>query len=224
MGKIYRLSSSLNVEDKLLYASSMQMKTKLCPADSTHTIMSRWSRPLKVVGNPRPMTDFEWTVYSDAIVTEDVGRVLKSSGFSGFELKPVEFFSTTETPFGRDSLELKVTGWGGMASPGSGIRILKKCSYCGRSVFSEYTRKNNLFDIDKWDGSDVFLIWPMPRYIFVVEEVAKCVLNSGWSGVCVSEMNELPKLIAGTFTPGHIEDWYDKEKAAEILTEFDGDA
>ena len=78
-----------------------------------------------------------------------------------------------------------------------------------------------LFDIDKWDGSDFFLVWPMPRYVFITEEVAKFILKEGYTGVKIRELNAFPKSIAGSYSPGRIEDWYGIEEAAKILTELD---
>ena len=219
MKKIYWLSPNVKFDDKLPYASGMQLDTRLCHADSSHAAVSRWPRPLKVIGNPRFITDFEWTVYSDAIISEDVAKGLRSNGFSGIDLNPVEFYSTTETPFGRESWELKVTGWGGVAPASSGIRVLKRCAYCGHTDYSGYTSKENLFDIDKWDGSDFFLIWPLPRYIFITDDVAKFIAKAGYSGVSVCEFKKLPNPVAGTLTPGQISDWYGKEMAARILNE-----
>jgi hypothetical protein len=220
MKKIYWLSPNVKFDDRLLYHERMQPKTKLCKMDSSHTVASRWTRPLKIVGNPKPIMDFEWTVYSDLIIDQNVVSDLKTSGFSGFDLNPVEFYSTTGTPFGRQSFELKVTGWGGMASAGSGIRIVKKCSFCGSAVYSSYANKEELFDIDKWDGSDLFLIWPLPRYIFITDEVADFITEAGYSGVNIFDLSKLPNPIAGTFTPGHIKDWYNEERAKNIIKEL----
>jgi len=119
-----------------------------------------------------PRTDFEWTVYGDPLVSVKVARDFRAAGFTGLLFLEVEFFSTSESPFGRDSLELRPSGWGGIAPQESGVRLIEECRYCGRQVFSGYTDSSKIFDIDAWDGSDFFFIWPLPKYIMVTETVA----------------------------------------------------
>jgi hypothetical protein len=224
MSKIYFLNSDVSFNDHLIYTNDMRMETTLCPLNaglpSQHAMRQHWVRPIKVVGPVQRMTDFEWSVYNDIFVENDIVNKLQSTGFSGIEFRSAELYTTTETPIGRQLFELKVTGWGGMAHPSSGIRVQEKCPLCGRSVYRGHTSAAHLFDIDKWDGSDFFLIWPMPKYVFVTSEVAKFILKERYSGVNVCELGSFPKSIAGGYSPGHIQDWYDKEEAAKIITEL----
>jgi len=221
MCKIYFLDGDVQFNDKLTYASDMRIETTLCPLNaghpSQHAKYQRWIRPIKVVGPVQRMTDFEWSVYNDVFVETDVVDKLKAAGFSGIDFSPANLCTTTETPIGRQLFELKVTGWGGMAHPSSGIRVQEKCRLCGRTVYGGQTNSANLFDIDKWDGSDFFLIWPMPKYIFITEEVAGFLLKGGFTGINIRELAAFPKSIAGGYSPGHIKDWYDQEKAASIF-------
>ena len=129
----------------------------------------------------------------------------------------VEFHTTTQTTVVREAYELNVTGWGGMASPASGIRILKECPACGRQVFSEFSNPLKLFNFDEWDGSDFFIIWPLPRFVMITGRVHDYILKQGYSGVKMTPIGHLQKSIAGGFTPGHISDWFDEQRAREIL-------
>jgi hypothetical protein len=210
---IYFLEDDVKFDEKLVYESGMRIETRLCPLNagqpSQHAMRQRWVRPLKVVGPVRRMSDFEWSVYGDILLEQDIIKKLRMAGFSGVEFHPAQLHTTTETPIGRQLFELRVTGWGGIAHPNSGIQIREKCSFCGRSVYSGHINAANLFDIDKWDGSDFFLIWPMPRYVFITSEVANFILKQGWSGVRIRELHKFPKSIADSYSPGHVEDWFD---------------
>jgi hypothetical protein len=162
------------------------------------------------------MTDFEWTVYGDIIVSGEVAESFRRVGFSGVGFPPVELYSSTETPFGRESFEVRANGWGGCAPADSGVRIMQECPYCKRRVFSGYTRPERIFDLEAWDGSDVFLIWPLPRYIMVTGRVRELILDSRYSGVRVRALGELPMPIAGKLGPGHLADWFDAPRVVEI--------
>jgi len=167
------------------------------------------------------MTDVEWTVFNDLIIEEDILDSLKSAKFSGVKFQPVELFTTTETPIGRRAFETVVTGWGGMAAPESGVRVIEECRYCRRRVYSGFTDPTRLFSPEAWDGADFFIIWPMPRFTFVTKRVADIIDRSEYSGVRVRKLDKFPKSIAGGYSPGHLADWFEGKKLAEIKEHFD---
>jgi hypothetical protein len=214
MHKIYWLCSAF--EEKLTYASSMRLNSELCRRNPEHATKQRWSRPIKVIGPVRPATDFEWTVYGDVLLSSQVGKTLHEAGFSGFELRPAEILTSTETPVGREVFELSPNGWGGVAPVESGVRVLEKCPFCKRQVFSGYTNPARLFDLDAWDGSDFFVIWPLPRRIMVTGRVGELFLKSGYTGARVRPLGDLPRAVAGKLGPGHLADWFDGARLAEI--------
>lgn len=216
MHKIYWLSSAVNFDNQLRYSRAMRLDTELCRRRPEHAIRSRWIRPLKLTGLIEPMTDFEWTVYGDVIVSSDVAESLRKAKFSGVEFLPTEFYTSTETPFGRESAELRVNGWGGGAPAESGIHEIERCPYCERSVFSDYTHPEKLFNIEGWDGSDFFLIWPLPRYVMVTARVRDFILDSKYTGVCLKKLGDLPRGPTGTLTPGNLRDWFDKDRVRTI--------
>ena len=72
-------------------------------------------------------------------------------------------------------LELVITGWGGVADPSSGITQLSKCTQCNRTVYSCFKHPEFLVDCSRWDGSDFFRIWPLPRHHFVSGRVAEAI-------------------------------------------------
>lgn len=216
MHKIYWLSSRVRFDNQLRYSSAMRLDTELCPRRSDHAARSRWIRPLKLIGPIEPMTDFEWTVYGDVIVSSRVAKSLREAKFSGVQFLRTEFYTSTETPFGRESVELRVNGWGGYAPTESGVREIERCPSCNHRVFSGYAHPEKLFSIEGWDGSDFFLIWPLPRYIMVTGCVRDLILDSKYSGVSLKKLTELPRVVAGTLTPGNLRDWFDEDRVRAI--------
>jgi hypothetical protein len=216
--QIYFLESTTRFDEKLEYSSAVQMDMSLCPLNagmpSQHAMRQKWRRPLKIIGAVQRMTDFEWTVHRDVLVEKDIVEQL--AVFSGAEFKPVELYTTTESPIGRQVFELKVIGWGGMAPPQSGIRIMKECPHCKRRVFSGLTNPNHLFSPEAWDGSDFFIIWPMPKYVFVTQKVANFINKSEYSGVRVKPLDKMPKSVSGKYSPGHLHDWFEGKKLTEV--------
>jgi hypothetical protein len=216
MHKIFWLTSNVRFEDKLAYSSEMRLETELCSRRPEHAARARWTRPLKVISPIQPMTDFEWTVYGDIIVNSEIAESFRNAKFSGVQFSPSEFYTSTETPFGRSSFELRVTGWGGRAPVESGIREIERCPYCKNTVFSGYTHPERLFNIDGWDGSDMFLIWPLPRYIMVTGRVRDFISDAKYTGVRFRKLTELPPVVAGTLTPGNLHNWFDDDRLAVI--------
>lgn len=73
--------------------------------------------------------------------------------------------------------------------------------------------KTELFDIDAWDGSDFFVIWPLRRFIMITEAVAEHITDAGYSGVKILRPDELPVLpVKGFegFGPGSLKSWQDE--------------
>lgn len=225
MSEIYFLEPSLRFDDQLEYAGGMGMDTVLCPLNaglpSQHTMRQRWQRPLRIVAPVQRMTDFEWTVYHDILIEKDILEALQSAKFTGVKFRSVELYTTTDTPIGRRVFELQVAGWGGMAPPESGIRVIKECSHCKRRIYSGYSNADRIFSPEAWDGSDFFLIWPIPRYTFVTKRVADFITKAEYSGLRIKSLDKLPKSIAGTYTPGHLGDWFEGQKLATIKKQFE---
>ena len=74
---------------------------------------------------------------------------------------------------------------------------------------------------EEWDGSDFFMIWPMPRRVFITKRVAAFLMSSNYSGIRVKQIATLRKAIAGGYSPGHIEDWFDGKQLAQVLRRFE---
>jgi hypothetical protein len=214
--EIFWVSPDINFDQRLSYTSNMAMRNEVCARGRDHARRQGWPRPLGLIAPIYPLTDFECTVYNDMLVSPEIANGLKAEGFSGLYFSVARLHTTTETPLSRDALELRVSGWGGVAPRKSGVQVTSECPVCKWRVYSDYTDPNELFSVDEWDGSDFFIIWPMPRFIMVTRSVRNYLLKARYSGIKLRTLRELRAGPGGTITPGHLGDWFDEEKIKEI--------
>jgi len=213
---IFWLESTVGEDDLMEYFQETAFDYELCKQNPEHARRNRPKRPLEIIAPIRPLTDFQWTVFGDCIVTSTVKASFETAQLSGAEFRTVKCYSSSGLPFEQELFELRVIGWGGMAAPSSGVHVIRECKYCGRRVYSGYTNPADLFDFDGWDGTDLFVIWPLPRYIMILPSVKSWIIENGFSGVVPRELSRLPKVVAGTLTPGSLDDWFDDDKVRAI--------
>ena len=113
--------------------------------------------------------------------------------------------------------ELLVTGWGGIAPESSGIREVDRCRACGHLLYSGIEEPRELIDIDKWDGSDFFIVWPLPRYRFVTARVAQVCNKYRLSGVSLNRNFPSPsRAVLPGYSPGRLS-YYMPPQRAHLL-------
>jgi len=197
MASLFRLL----YQDRAPGAESDEEKTEpeceiiRCTIDSGHQLSGRRLRNLNVVLQDDEVEDFVWTWHSECLLQERTLALLLSNKFTGFEVKPVaaRFLKSARKP--PRLWELVVTGWDGIAKPESGIRLdqTKSCAACGHLRYSGLRKTQQLIDLTAWDGSDFFMVWPMPRYVFITERVRNVIRENHLSGVHIIETSELKK-------------------------------
>jgi hypothetical protein len=194
-------------QESVTYHSSSKLKTVLCDFNPSHAARELWVKPLSIVLN-RPPLDFEFSVYGDILVSEAVRNEFINHSISGVEWREVTVFNTSDIERSDCSVwEMVIVGWGGVASPESGIVEIERCEACGRSVFSGYKLPRRILNLVDWDGTDVFAIWPLPRYVLCVGSVACFLEERSFSGIQVRSLDHLPEVVAGTLSPGNPVDW-----------------
>jgi hypothetical protein len=70
---------------------------------------------------------------------------------------------------------------------------------------------SNLIDWEQWDGSDFFMVWPMPRFVFISNRVASFIQEEEISGVQVVQVSNLRPTRG--FSPGGLRIWMDDDRA-----------
>lgn len=107
-----------------------------------------------------------WTQMGEVVVHERLLTDFGNSGVSGYRLRPA-MVSFRDGQATKEYSELIVTGWAGTAPPESGIRLLEACPGCGTKKYSGADRYDKLIDWDQWSGEDLFIVWPLPKFILV---------------------------------------------------------
>lgn len=186
-----------------------------CPANPGHQRGGKRLVDLSVVLPGKHMQDFVWTWYSECLVQDRVLHSFGEQGFTGFEVKPVKVRFKKKTDHPPPKLwELVVTGWGGVAPPASGIKMTYRCKACGYTRYSGLSHPEKLIDEKQWDGSDFFIVWPLPRYIFVTDRVAQAIMKKGFTGVHFIASGDLPP--TDGYTPGRLSYFMPEERAHQL--------
>jgi hypothetical protein len=193
----------------------VDLESVSCPLNPNHQRPGKRLTPLYLTApQTSQMLDFLWTWPSELLVHSSLLAVFRDLGFSGYETRRAYIRFGDSSTYDVSFSELVVTGWGGIATPDSGVQRTFRCPACHHTVYSCFTQPERLIDPKNWDGADFFLVWPMPRYIFVSARVAQEFRKRKWSG---ASLEELPQLSCkGSLTPGELDFYMPEARAAEI--------
>ena len=158
-------------------------------------------------------TECLWTALSDCLVSDAVLEELRSQKATGFETAEVR--ATQPSPRGLTYSQLIACGWGGVAEASTGIELIYSCPGCPHKKYSSLLNPRKLFNPASWDGSDVFIIWPLPIFIFVTEKVVKIFRELGTTGVEFTPIEELDVGRWG-FSPGRLSHYFPRHRALRI--------
>ena len=162
----------------------MELEAVFCDKVPGHRHSGRRLTDLSVTLPRRPVDDFVWTWYRECLVTQRTLDLFRDHGFTGFDVKPVKARFSRPCAHELPVLwELVVTGWGGVAPPESGVKLITSCDVCKYKKYSACQSLDELFDPSQWDGSDFFFVWPLPKFIWVTERVAQCIRKHKLKGV-----------------------------------------
>lgn len=193
-----------------------------CSANPGHVFGRQTIGELWVELPLRALADFEWTWNSDIFISSHAVEVLNENKVTGFETRPLMKVtyakrSPREAP---PLFELAVTGWGGMAAPSAGVELIEFCPSC-RSRLYTIADPSRLIDPSSWDGSDFFMVWPLPRYRFASDRLAQIIRRNKLSGVKLIPAAELPMKPGAKLGPGTLETWMPEDRARELGKKFD---
>ena len=188
-----------------------------CASQPDHMRPGKRIGDLSVKLTSHEVPDVVWTWYSECLVQERVLNLLRQNSVTGYTTRQatVRFKHPAKkrVPF---LWELVVTGWGGLAPPDSGVSLLEYDRCCGRMVYSDATNPSVLRPTEQWDGSDIFMMWPYPRYILAVDRVAKLLMDNKVSGILPTSFSERRRSDLGTLMPGRLSNWFSADRVREI--------
>jgi len=192
----------------------MDLEQILCPLSPGHQRGGKRTNDLKIVLRNYRLDDFIWFDYAGGCIIQDrVVQLFRENRISGFEVKPVKarFERSKEVP--PALWEIVVTGWAGTAKPESGIQLDESasCLECGHLRYTGLRNAEELIDRNQWDGCDFFMVWPLPRYVFVTERVVRTIHEHSLSGVQLGTVSELKK--TDGFSPGRLHYYMPQDRA-----------
>lgn len=195
-------------------------KYENCPANPKHPKIGRLRiNDLHIRLHSSKVPDIFSTWYSEFIITDKVAQIFRDNNLTGYELSPV---AVTGIKYGKKDItqlpklwELKVTGWGGFAPKESGIELIYRCPECGWTNYSRLRNAAKLIDESQHDGSDFFIVWPLPGYIFITEKAKSVLEINRIKGVIFTPYNKLDIGKDG-FTPGRLWYYMDRERAKKL--------
>lgn len=162
-----------------------------CPVNPKHRLRDASTRPYAVTLRATP-DDFVQTDGLDVLISESARGVLTAEGISGWTAEPVRtrYVGPRAGRLGAAPplWRLVVTGWGGVVPQSAGLRCIpeRSCSGCGRASYQGELDLSQLFDPERWDGSDLFIIWPFPRDIWITPRMAELIRARGLTGAHIS--------------------------------------
>jgi hypothetical protein len=112
-------------------------------------------------------------------------------------------------------VQARPNGWGGMAARGSGIRLSRFYECCNHKIYSPLREPSQLIDPNQWDGSDFFMVWPLPQCIFVSSRAKAALASVHPVGLDIVPISDMKGGRDG-FTPGRLEHYLSAERASAI--------
>jgi hypothetical protein len=219
----YKLQDDERFPDAEWDVARIDMTTVTCPLSRGHQRASGRLNDLTIILPSIKIGDFSWTVFSECIVTDRVAKLFRQEALTGYRLSPVHVSGIRAKGSNVGQVpqlwELQLNGWAGIAGPESGIVLRSACEGCGHLVYSTYTDASQLIDPKNWDGSDFFMVWPLPRYVFVTERVRDVVLGEGLSGselIPVQELESPRTRNIDSLSPGRLRDWMPEGRARQL--------
>jgi hypothetical protein len=187
----------------------------VCPADEGHRRGGKRIGALSVVVHPSRIDDFTFAWAIDILVSQKIVDLFEKYRVTGFKAERAKV-SFPKGIKGKppDLFELVVIGWGGFAAPAAGVKLVKSCPACGHKVYS-VAEPSRFIDATAWDGSDLFIVWPLPGFRFISDRLAGILRQEKISGVKVFPAPQLPIERGAHLSPGSLSSFMPEERARD---------
>jgi hypothetical protein len=184
-----------------------------CPSDDGHLRGGRRLGDLRVTIDPGGVKDFSWTWSHDILASERLLDVFLKHRITGYEIRPATASYSKRSPVKPPTIyELIITGWGGMASSAAGLTVVESCPACNYRTYA-IAEPSRLIDPASWDGSDLFIVWPLPRYCFASDRLANLLREERITGVKLIPALDIPFKRGNRATPGRLLNWMPASRA-----------
>jgi hypothetical protein len=194
-------------------AEVTKLEQIICPADENHRRGGRRLGDVRATIDPNGIKDFTWTWQRDILASEHLLDVFLKHRVSGYEIRPTVVSHSKRYAEKAPALyELITTGWGGMASNAAGLKVRDTCEAC---KYRDYTIADptRLIDPASWDGSDLFIVWPLPLYRFASDRLAGILREEKITGMKLIPAAEIPFKAGNVASPGLLHMWMPASRA-----------
>jgi hypothetical protein len=169
--------------------------------------------------------DFIWTWYSDILMNTRAAEAFERFQITGYSAEPVTIRHSNDTAGTRTTSlqELRVTGFAGFADTRGGVDVLQGCPECGAYTFRFRSPFWTLVNEEKWDGSDLFTVWPFPGIVLCTEQVLLAIERFELTGITVIPIEEfeLAPNRSGGASPGIPSASLDESAVRRLLDDRD---
>lgn len=191
--------------ERATWNDGVDLEPIVCRSNPDHQRGGRRTTVLSVeVSEKALQKHVVWTWQSDCLIRRSVAEYLEHAGVRGFETREARL-TVRGVEREHDFVELVVTGWGGIAGAASGVSLLDECPDCGLLLYSGVQHWDALVDWRQWDGSDMFIVWPLPRYTLVTAGPATLLSKGGFAGFALTPLADMKP--TSQLSPGRVSDW-----------------
>jgi hypothetical protein len=193
-------------------------ETVICPINPEHQHRGKRLGEL-VVKAPAVSNDVLWSVYSECLVSNSVRKRIQSVQLRGVTFKQAKVNGAKGQ--NDNFCELVITGWGGVAPPESGVHLITACHFCGYREYSAANFPSAIVDVNQWDGSDFFLVWPLPQFIFLSDRAKEFFVLANVSGIKLLPLESLKSADDDMgYSPGSLRYWLPDKLAHRLGDPF----
>jgi hypothetical protein len=96
---------------------------------------------------------------------------------------------------------------------------VESCPACGDTIYA-IAEPSRLIDPATWDGSDFFIVWPLPGYRFASDRLANILRQEKVSGVELVPAPKLPTERGAHVGPATLTSCMPKDRARELSQRF----
>jgi hypothetical protein len=191
-----------------------------CPTHEHHRGAERGIGNLAIRIPPSGVKDFTWSWMSDILVSRRVLDLFVKHHVTGFETRPADvLFPKSAKGEPPELFDLVVTGWGGLAASAAGVKVVEYCPDCGHKIFT-VAEPSRLIDPTAWDGSDLFIVWPLPGYRFASDRLTSILRQEKVSGLKLIPSYEIPTKKGARLNPGPLAMHMPEARARELSERF----
>jgi hypothetical protein len=184
--RFFVLRPARSADRSFAWTDDAAMKSESVQCSRFGSLQLRRLTPLVLRTLPAIHDDFMWSWYHDVVATERAKAQISAARLTGCSFAEAAVSRERGEPTVPGRLwELSVDGFAGFGRR-AGLSARDWCCEHEALSFQRGSSLANLFDEAKWDGADIFVIWPYPMIRICTARFADALDSAGLTGIrCV---------------------------------------